>query len=85
MGGKLKWILAAVLGLAAVAVAFALPKGSEEEEEDEDMAPEEEEEEDAAPMGSGQGGEYRGYVPEGCQACGGPYPLCRDGCNAFDD
>ncbi len=26
---------------------------------------------------------YNGYVPKGCDACGGPYPLCRDGC--FDD
>lgn len=29
--------------------------------------------------------EYRGYVPSGCRACGGPYPMCRDGCNMFDD
>lgn len=28
---------------------------------------------------------YHGYVPKGCEACGGPYPLCRDGCSAFDD
>ncbi|MBO4579336.1 MAG: hypothetical protein J5715_04185 [Clostridiales bacterium] len=24
-------------------------------------------------------------VPEGCQACGGPYPNCIEGCNMFDD
>jgi hypothetical protein len=24
-------------------------------------------------------------IPEGCSACGGPYPLCKDGCNIFDD
>jgi len=24
-------------------------------------------------------------VPEGCVACGGPYPLCKDGCPLFDD
>lgn len=29
--------------------------------------------------------EYRGYVPICCRACGGPYPLCRDGCPIFDD
>lgn len=28
---------------------------------------------------------YNGYTPWGCQCCGGPYPLCRDGCSAFDD
>lgn len=28
---------------------------------------------------------YHGYVPWGCERCGGPYPLCRDGCSAFDD
>ena len=26
---------------------------------------------------------YHGYVPKGCESCGGPYPICRDGC--FDD
>ncbi|MDE6019787.1 MAG: hypothetical protein K2H01_02140 [Ruminococcus sp.] len=29
--------------------------------------------------------EYKGYVPIGCSACGGPYPMCRDGCPIFDD
>lgn len=24
-------------------------------------------------------------LPEGCAACGGPYPLCCDSCNLFDD
>ena len=24
-------------------------------------------------------------IPEGCSACGGPYPNCIDGCNLFDD
>ena len=24
-------------------------------------------------------------VPKGCAACGGPYPLCKDGCPIFDD
>ena len=24
-------------------------------------------------------------VPEGCEACGGPYPLCCDGCPLFVD
>ncbi len=23
-------------------------------------------------------------VPVGCEACGGPYPLCKDSCNIFD-
>lgn len=26
---------------------------------------------------------YKGYIPWGCAHCGGPYPLCWDGC--FDD
>lgn len=26
-----------------------------------------------------------GDVPLACEACGGPYPLCADGCNLFDD
>ena len=29
--------------------------------------------------------DYRGYVPVGCSACGGPSPMCRDACPAFDD
>ena len=24
-------------------------------------------------------------VPEGCRACGGPYPNCTDSCPLFDD
>jgi hypothetical protein len=23
--------------------------------------------------------------PTGCESCGGPYPLCKDGCAAFDN
>lgn len=29
--------------------------------------------------------EYRGYIPSGCNACGGPYPLCKMGCSLYDD
>lgn len=29
--------------------------------------------------------EYKGFIPSGCDACGGPYPLCKMGCSAFDD
>lgn len=34
--------------------------------------------------------EYEEYYdddnpPFGCSACGGPYPLCKEGCNMFDD
>lgn len=25
------------------------------------------------------------YIPEGCRACGGDYPLCRQGCPLYDD
>lgn len=25
------------------------------------------------------------YIPEGCRACGGDYPLCRQGCPMYDD
>ena len=28
---------------------------------------------------------YKGYVPVGCRACGGPYPKCRTSCNLYDD
>lgn len=24
-------------------------------------------------------------IPEGCSACGGPYPNCKDSCPMFDD
>lgn len=24
-------------------------------------------------------------IPEGCRACGGPYPDCADSCSIFDD
>lgn len=24
-------------------------------------------------------------IPEGCLACGGPYPTCKDSCALFDD
>lgn len=23
-------------------------------------------------------------TPNGCKACGGPYPMCKDSCNIFD-
>jgi hypothetical protein len=26
-----------------------------------------------------------GYIPEGCRACGGDYPRCRQGCALFDE
>lgn len=29
--------------------------------------------------------EYRGYIPSGCNACGGPYPLCKMGCSLYDE
>lgn len=29
--------------------------------------------------------EDENYIPEGCRACGGPYPLCKQGCALFDD
>lgn len=29
--------------------------------------------------------EYKGNIPSGCNACGGPYPLCKMGCPIFDD
>lgn len=94
--GKLKWILAAALGIAALAAVFVLPKGSEEEDEEEparekgpegpdDAAETAGGEEEKAPAGGGRGTAYSGYVPVGCRECGGPYPLCRDGCDAFDD
>jgi len=25
------------------------------------------------------------YIPEGCRACGGDYPNCKDGCALFDE
>ena len=25
------------------------------------------------------------YVPVGCRACGGPYPMCRTSCPMFDE
>ncbi len=25
------------------------------------------------------------YIPEGCAACGGPYPYCVSSCPMFDD
>ena len=25
------------------------------------------------------------YIPVGCRACGGDYPLCRQGCPMYDD
>ena len=27
----------------------------------------------------------RYYFPRVCSICGGPYPLCEDGCSLFDD
>lgn len=29
--------------------------------------------------------EFDEQVPEGCAACGGPYPSCKSSCNLFDD
>ncbi len=42
-------------------------------------------EKDNLPSSATKPKEYRGYVPSGCRACGGPYPRCRDGCPVFDD
>lgn len=28
---------------------------------------------------------YEEDIPEGCLACGGPYPSCKIGCNMFED
>lgn len=25
------------------------------------------------------------YIPEGCRACGGDYPICKRGCPIFDE
>lgn len=25
------------------------------------------------------------YIPYGCKACGGDYPMCKQGCALFDD
>lgn len=30
-------------------------------------------------------GNIPGYPPEGCRACGGPYPDCKISCPIFDD
>lgn len=45
----------------------------------------EEEEDDVSVYKPTKPKEHRGYVPVGCRACGGPYPLCSDGCPIFDD
>ncbi len=29
--------------------------------------------------------EYKGYIPVGCAACGGPYPDCMSSCPIYDD
>ena len=29
--------------------------------------------------------DYQGRIPSGCEACGGDYPICRNGCAMFDD
>lgn len=29
--------------------------------------------------------EYKGHIPSGCAACGGPYPSCMSSCPLFDD
>lgn len=34
-----------------------------------------------APLKNSSGGK----TPKACEACGGPYPLCKDGCAIFDD
>ena len=32
-----------------------------------------------------EGVEYpEDYIPAGCSACGGPYPLCKTSCKLFD-
>ena len=31
-----------------------------------------------------RGKQKKEKVPVGCEACGGPYPLCKDSCNLFD-
>ena len=29
--------------------------------------------------------DYEEDIPEGCRACGGDYPHCKDSCPLFDD
>ena len=28
---------------------------------------------------------YEDYIPEGCAACGGPWPNCKDSCSLYDE
>lgn len=72
--GRLLAVGGAVLS-AVLAVAALLRNTPDEDDEAQ--------EEYTAPAAGHRG--YSGYVPTGCRACGGPYPLCRMGCAAFDD
>lgn len=33
----------------------------------------------------GDGEDSLDDIPEGCRACGGDYPMCKDSCPLFDD
>ncbi len=73
---KLGKLLAAGGSLLSLAIAAAalLRNGSAGAEDEEDYT---------APASGTKS--YNGYVPTGCRACGGPYPLCKMGCAVFDD
>lgn len=74
-----KWGVGIGLTIGTVVAALAVASSTEEPNDTEtDEIPDE-----ATKMPPKKS--YQGYVPSGCRACGGPYPLCRDGCPAFDD
>lgn len=70
--GKLLAVGGGLLSLAITAAAL-LRSGSNGEEDEAYTAP------------TSGTKSYGGYVPTGCRACGGPYPLCKMGCAVFDD
>lgn len=71
------------LGAAALFAmqAFASLSSSESANDE----PEQDDEFDDNPGYISRKKEYTGYVPAGCSACGGPYPMCKMGCPIFDD
>ena len=85
------------IALKALADAFANKDGANEKSSksssdtytDDFYEAESEPDEEEEPVHSSSNNPFLGFpkraIPKVCQTCGGPYPMCEDGCAMFDD
>ncbi len=75
----------AALCIGAVAVALASITSNEDGDTDENEYSDDIDDSDSNDFSVGKKKEYKGYIPVGCSACGGPYPDCMSSCPIYDD